>query len=73
MIELDNFDGAVIFASNLVGNYDTAFLRRMLAHVEFRHPATEQREQIWRCHIPRPLPLAEDVDRVHRAPAKTAE
>ncbi|CRI63339.1 AAA ATPase central domain protein [Thiocapsa sp. KS1] len=62
LIELDNFDGAVIFASNLVGNYDTAFLRRMLAHVEFRLPATEQREQIWRCHIPRPLPLSEDVD-----------
>jgi hypothetical protein len=62
LIELDNFDGAVIFASNLVGNYDNAFLRRMLAHVEFRLPATEQREQIWRCHIPRQLPLAEDVD-----------
>ncbi len=62
LIELDNFDGAVIFASNLVGNYDTAFLRRMLAHVEFRLPAAEQREQIWRCHIPRQLPLAEDVD-----------
>ena len=62
LIELDNFDGAVIFASNLVGNYDTAFLRRMLAHVEFRLPATEQREKIWRCHIPPQLPLSEDVD-----------
>jgi ATP-dependent 26S proteasome regulatory subunit len=62
LIELDNFDDAVTFASNLVGNDDTAFLRRMLAHVELRLPATEQREQIWRCHIPRQLPLAEDVD-----------
>jgi SpoVK/Ycf46/Vps4 family AAA+-type ATPase len=62
LIELDNFNGAVIFASNLVGNYDTAFLRRMLAHVEFRLPATEQRERIWRLHIPRQLPLADDVD-----------
>jgi hypothetical protein len=62
LIELDNFTGAVIFASNLVRNYDTAFLRRMLAHVEFRLPATEQRERIWRGHIPRQLPLAEDVD-----------
>jgi ATP-dependent 26S proteasome regulatory subunit len=60
--ELDNFYGAVIFASNLGGNSDTTLLRRMLAHVEFRHPATEQREQVWRCHIPHPLPLAEDVD-----------
>lgn len=62
LIELDNFNGAVIFASNLVRNYDTAFLRRMLAHVEFRLPATEQREMIWRGHIPRQLPLADDVD-----------
>ena len=62
LIELDNFNGAVIFASNLVGNYDTAFLRRMLAHVEFKLPATEQRERIWRGHIPRQLPLTEEVD-----------
>ena len=62
LIELDNFDGVVIFASNLVKNYDTAFLRRMLAHVEFRLPATEQRQRIWECHVPPQLPLAPDVD-----------
>lgn len=62
LIELDNFDGVVIFASNLVKSYDTAFLRRMLAHVEFRLPATEQRRRIWECHVPPQLPLAPDVD-----------
>lgn len=62
LIELDNFEGAVIFASNLVKNYDTAFLRRVLAHVEFRLPATEQRRQIWRGHIPAELPIRADVD-----------
>lgn len=62
LIELDNFTGAAIFASNLVSNYDTAFLRRMLAHIEFRLPATEQRERLWHGHFPRQLPLAEDVD-----------
>ncbi|AUB80620.1 ATP-binding protein [Candidatus Thiodictyon syntrophicum] len=62
LIELDNFDGAVIFASNLVKNYDSAFLRRVLAHVEFPLPATEQRRRIWECHIPKELPLAHDVD-----------
>jgi hypothetical protein len=62
LIELDNFDGAVIFASNLVKNYDTAFLRRVLAHVEFRLPATEQRRQLWKGHCPAELPLAADVD-----------
>lgn len=62
LIELDNFDGAVIFASNLVRNYDTAFLRRMLAHVAFKLPAAEQRQAIWQCHLPEQLPLAADVD-----------
>ena len=62
LIELDNFDGVVIFASNLVRNYDTAFLRRMLAHVAFRLPAAEQRKCIWQCHLPSELPLAPDVD-----------
>jgi len=62
LIELDNFDGVVIFASNLVKNYDTAFLRRMLAHVAFRLPAAEQRKSIWQCHLPPQLPLAADVD-----------
>ena len=62
LIELDNFDGVVIFASNLVRNYDTAFLRRMLAHVSFKLPAAEQRKRIWQCHLPKELPLAADVD-----------
>lgn len=62
LIELDNFDGAVIFASNLVGNYDAAFLRRVLAHVEFPLPALEQRRLIWACHVPQELPIHEDVD-----------
>ncbi|MGB5736441.1 MAG: ATP-binding protein [Thiohalocapsa sp.] len=62
LIELDNFDGVVIFASNLVRNYDTAFLRRMLAHVAFKLPAADQRKAIWQCHLPKELPLAPDVD-----------
>jgi hypothetical protein len=62
LIELDNFDGVAIFASNLVKNYDTAFLRRMLAHVEFRLPGPEQRQRIWECHVPSQLPLGPDVD-----------
>ncbi|MBK1645924.1 AAA family ATPase [Thiocapsa imhoffii] len=62
LIELDNFEGTVIFASNLVRNYDNAFLRRMLAHIQFKLPAAPQRAAIWRCHVPSQLPLAADVD-----------
>jgi len=61
LIELDNFNGIVIFASNLVKNYDTAFLRRMLAHIEFKLPAAPEREKIWQCHIPPELPLEQHI------------
>jgi SpoVK/Ycf46/Vps4 family AAA+-type ATPase len=57
LIELDRFSGIVIFASNLVRNYDTAFLRRMIAHVEFMLPALPERIQIWKSHLPPQLPL----------------
>ncbi|NTV45455.1 MAG: ATP-binding protein [Chlorobiales bacterium] len=62
LIELDNFDGIVIFASNLVGNYDTAFLRRMLAHIEFRLPGSEERAAIWQCHLPPEMPVEANLD-----------
>ncbi|MBC8044924.1 MAG: AAA family ATPase [Rhizobacter sp.] len=62
LMELDRFSGVVIFASNLVGNYDTAFIRRILAHIEFALPAADQRKEIFRLHIPPQLPLDETTN-----------
>lgn len=70
LICLEQFHGIVIFATNLVINYDKAFLTRLIS-VEFKLPGVEQRELIWNVHI-KPqndgkkhklnIPLAEDVD-----------
>ncbi|MDX2129594.1 MAG: ATP-binding protein [Chloroherpetonaceae bacterium] len=57
LIELDEYDGIVIFASNLIQNYDSAFLRRMLAHIEFKLPTAEMRSTIWKTHLPPQLPI----------------
>ena len=57
LIELDRFNGLVIFASNLVGNYDAAFLRRMIAHIEFHLPKAAERAKIWKAHLPPQLPV----------------
>ncbi len=38
LLQLDKFDGVVIFATNLAKNYDGAFVRRILAHIEFELP-----------------------------------
>ena len=61
--ELENFNGIVIFATNLAANFDPAFERRIRSHVLFEMPGPEEREQIWQLQIhPAKTPLADDVD-----------
>lgn len=70
LICLEEFRGIVIFATNLVVNYDQAFLTRLIS-VEFKNPDIETRKTIWDVHVKAPndgqvhqlnIPLAEDVD-----------
>ncbi|MUG91332.1 AAA family ATPase [Scytonema sp. UIC 10036] len=61
LLELDKFDGVVIFATNLPGNYDGAFVRRILAHIEFELPDIACREQLWKALLPEEVPCANDV------------
>lgn len=70
LISLEEFRGIVIFATNLVINYDQAFLTRLIS-VEFPLPDLETRKKIWDVHIKAPndglkhqlnIPLADDVD-----------
>jgi ATPase family associated with various cellular activities (AAA) len=60
--ELEQHDGVVIFATNLAANFDPAFERRVQSHVLFSIPAAEERQEIWRAHLPPRAPLAPDVD-----------
>lgn len=69
LISLERFHGIVIFATNLVVNYDAAFISRLI-NVEFTLPDGSMREEIWKTHLlPRRsgdvelnIPLADDVD-----------
>lgn len=64
LISLENFKGIVIFATNLVVNYDKAFLSRLI-NVEFINPTAVERKKIWWNHLKTDkihIPLAEDVD-----------
>jgi AAA+ superfamily predicted ATPase len=67
--ELELYEGVVIFATNLAANFDPAFERRIQSHVLFRMPDAEERERIWRAHLPPRAPLAPDVDLRHLAEA----
>jgi len=61
LLQLDAFDGIVIFASNLPSNYDSAFVRRILAHIEFELPDKECLIKLWAYLLPNEVPRAEDV------------
>jgi DNA polymerase III delta prime subunit len=60
VMSLDRYEGVVIFATNFVRSYDTAFDSRV-RHIEFPDPDAAARAVIWRNHLPAELPLAPDV------------
>ena len=67
LICLEQFHGVVLFATNLVVNYDKAFLSRLI-NIEFKLPDEQMRKEIWDAHLypsagrNLKIPLAEDVD-----------
>jgi len=60
--KMDDYDGAVILATNLRKNMDEAFARRMHFAVEFPIPEEADRYRIWQWIFPKEAPLANDVD-----------
>ncbi|MBK9035318.1 MAG: ATP-binding protein [Myxococcales bacterium] len=59
---LDSFTGAAILTTNFGAAIDTAFRRRLAFRVLFPIPDEELREQLWRAHLPKDLPLGDDLD-----------
>lgn len=61
LLQLDSFEGIVLFATNLAANYDPAFVRRILAHVYFPLPDEDALTRLWRYHLPAQMPLKPEV------------
>ncbi|MGW8319755.1 MAG: AAA family ATPase [Candidatus Promineifilaceae bacterium] len=59
---MESYDGVVILATNLRGNLDEAFTRRLHFIVEFPFPEVADREIIWQVNFPKETPLDQDVD-----------
>ncbi|MDQ1685551.1 MAG: hypothetical protein QOC82_2288 [Frankiaceae bacterium] len=59
---LERYDGVALLATNLAGNMDTAFARRIHVTVEFTLPDRAERRRIWERCLPPTAPLASDVD-----------
>lgn len=62
LLELENFDGVVVFTTNLLTNYDEAFKRRILANIEFKLPNENGRRAIWKAHISSSMPIESNVN-----------
>lgn len=65
--ELEDYEGVVIFATNLATNFDPAFERRIRTHIYFELPGPAERTLIWEAQLSRRTPLADDVDFVDLA------
>jgi len=60
--QLDEFEGIVIFATNLAANYDGAFVRRILQHIYVSPPDEPCRVLLWKKMISTKVPGAEAID-----------
>ncbi len=58
---LEEYDGVVVFATNLVSDFDKAFKSRILSFVEFTLPDDETRVKLIETMIPSKLPLNEPL------------
>lgn len=59
---VESFGGFVIISTNLAGNIDAAFQRRLHGMVTFANPERPARVRLWDLHLPAVM-CAEDVDR----------
>lgn len=57
---LENFKGIVVFCTNLIKNYDSAFESRILKSIKFELPDENARKEILKKSIPVKLPFKND-------------
>lgn len=62
LTRVEQHPGVVVLTSNLLGNIDSAFQRRIHVMVEFPEPGQAERERLWASVAPPGLPVAPEVD-----------
>ena len=61
LMQLEMFNGTVIFATNLLENYDKAFESRIIKNVEFELPNEQLRQELIKIVIPSKVPKEENL------------
>ncbi|MBW9114633.1 ATP-binding protein [Rhizobium cauense] len=59
---IESYEGVIVLATNLSGNMDEAFSRRLNHVVHFPLPDTAMREKLWVKAFPIEAPIATDLD-----------
>lgn len=59
---MEEYRGMVILATNLRGNLDDAFIRRMHFSLEFPFPSVKDRLRIWEKILPQDTPISPNLD-----------
>lgn len=57
---LNDYSGIVIFATNFISNFDSAFMRRIHFHIKFELPNEELRQKLWKMYVPSEMPVSLD-------------
>ena len=53
---MNDYNDTILFATNFISNYDPAFMRRILMHIEFGLPDEATRLRLFEKYIPEQLP-----------------
>lgn len=61
---LDSFEGMVIFTTNFINNYDTAFMRRIPYHIKFELPNEKVRHAMLTQYLTDTIPHKIDIDKL---------
>ncbi len=64
LMQMNEYQDFIIFATNFIKNYDPAFMRRISIHIEFKLPDIECRKKLWRLYIPKELPTDIDINEI---------
>ncbi|TXH88984.1 MAG: ATP-binding protein [Pseudomonas sp.] len=73
LIELERFEGIVVFATNFAKNYDEAFRSRIGYHIEFSLPDLRARRRLWERFLVTGIPLKDDREALLDITSKSSE
>ena len=73
LIELEKFNGIVIFATNFPKNFDSAFVSRIRYNIEFMLPDYDGRKQLWNRFLMTSVPLEEERNYIIDQATKESE